>query len=222
MKKSILLLEDDQQLSDTICQFLTYHDYDVLRAFDGHRAEDIAYEHSIDMMLLDVRVPLLDGFAFLKRLRNKGIQTPTIYITSLNGVEDVTKGFEMGCDDYIRKPFALKELLVRIESLLNRYDKSHNSLIHLSEHLQFNTQSLTLTQKGCIVGLKTKEKKLLLLFLQHPNELLEYVAIFKALWEYHEEPSHESLRTYIKSLRKLLGKEKIATVRNIGYTFVQQ
>ncbi|NOR55324.1 MAG: response regulator, partial [Sulfurovum sp.] len=105
MTASILLLEDDQQLSDTIKQFLEYQGYEVFCAYDGLQAQDLAYEKKIDLMLLDVKVPNQNGFDFLQTLRDDGIETPAIFITSLNSVEDVTRGFNIGCDDYIRKPF---------------------------------------------------------------------------------------------------------------------
>jgi DNA-binding response OmpR family regulator len=107
MTTSILLLEDDIQLNDTVKQFLELKGYEVYVAYDGLQAEEIAYEKHIDLMLLDVKVPQLSGFDFLKRIRNEGRETPAIFITSLNSVEDVEKGFALGCDDYIRKPFSL-------------------------------------------------------------------------------------------------------------------
>jgi len=221
MTQTILLLEDDIQLSDTVKQFLEFKGYEVVYAYDGLEAQDMAYEKHIDLMLLDVKVPYVSGFEFLKKLRSEGKETPVIFITSLNGVEDVEKGFSLGCDDYIRKPFALKELLVRVESLLKRTYGTHEEKIDLGEGLQFDTKSLLLTQENKRVSLKAKELKLLALFLQHPNDLLDYDKIFEALWEYDKEPSAGSLRTYIKTLRATLGKEKIETIKNIGYRFVK-
>jgi DNA-binding response OmpR family regulator len=222
MQQSLLLLEDDLQLSDTVKQFLTLKGYDVWCAYDGLQAQEIIYEKHIDLMLLDVKVPHLDGFTLLKQVREEGTEIPAIFITSLNSVEDVEKGFELGCDDYIRKPFALKELLVRIEALLKRSYGTHEEKVLIDEGLLFDTKELTLTANGERVSLKTKELKLMALFLQHPNELLSYDKIFKALWEYDESPSGGSLRTYIKTLRSVIGKEKIETVKNIGYRFVKQ
>lgn len=220
MTQTILLLEDDLQLSDTVKQFLEFKGYQVLCAYDGLQAEDIAYEKYIDLMLLDVKVPHMNGFDFLKALRSEGKDTPAIFITSLNSVKDVTQGFDSGCDDYIRKPFALKELLVRVESLLKRTYGTHEEKIDLGDGLLFDIKSLLLTQKNKRVSLKTKELKLLALFLQYPNELVEYEKIFEALWAYDEEPSAGSLRTYVKTLRSVIGKEKIETIKNIGYRFV--
>jgi DNA-binding response OmpR family regulator len=222
MQQTLLLLEDDLQLSDTVKQFLTLKGYDVWCAYDGLQVQEIMYEKHIDLMLLDVKVPHLDGFGLLKQVRGEGTEVPAIFITSLNSVEDVEKGFELGCDDYIRKPFALKELLVRIEALLKRSYGTHEEKVLIDEGLLFDTKELTLTANGERVSLKTKELKLMALFLQHPNELLSYDKIFEALWEYDESPSGGSLRTYIKTLRSVIGKEKIETVKNVGYRFVKQ
>jgi DNA-binding response OmpR family regulator len=222
MTQTILLLEDDLQLSDTVKRFLELKGYEVQCAYDGLQAQEIMYEKHIDLMLLDVKVPYLSGFEFLKNARDEGNTIPAIFITSLNSVKNVTEGFDSGCDDYIRKPFALKELLVRVESLLKRSYGSYDERIELGGGLWFDTRSLLLMRGSQRVALKTKELKLLALFLQYPNELLEYEKIFEALWEYEEEPSSGSLRAYIKTLRAEIGKEKIETVKNIGYRFVTE
>ena len=221
MSQTLLLLEDDLQLSDTVKQFLEFKGYTVHCAYDGLQAQEIVYEKRIDLMLLDVKVPLLNGFEFLKNLRKEGKEIPAIFITSLNSVDDVEKGFDVGCDDYIRKPFALKELLVRVESLLKRSFGSYDEKIDLGEGIVFDTKELLLTQNNQRMPLKTKELKLLSLFLQNANELVTYEKINEALWEYDEEPSAGSLRTYIKTLRSSIGKETIETIKNVGYRFVQ-
>lgn len=220
MPSSILLLEDDIQLSDTVKQFLEIKGYNVHVAYDGYQAEEIAYEKHIDLMLLDVKVPLMNGFDVLKNVRAEGKETPTIFITSLNSVEDVEKGFSVGCDDYIRKPFSLKELLVRVESLLKRTFGTHSDKILLEEGLFFDTKELILIKDEKKIPLKTKEFTLLSLFLKHPNELINYETINKTLWAYDELPSSGSLRTYIKRIRAVIGKEKIETIKNVGYRFV--
>ncbi len=222
MKASILLLEDDQQLSDTVKQFLEYQGYEVFCAYDGLQAQDLAYEKQIDLMLLDIKVPHLDGFDFLQTMRDKNVQTPAIFITSLNAVEDVTRGFDIGCDDYIRKPFALKELQARMEALLKRRYGTYEEKIDLGEGLLFDIQENLLTQDNQRVPLKTKEAKLLSLFLEYPNELLTYDKIFEHLWEYDEKPSAGSLRSYVKTARTFLGKENIETIKNVGYRFVKE
>lgn len=222
MSVSILLLEDDQQLSDTVKQFLEYQGYKVLCAFDGLKAQDIVYENQIDLMLLDVKVPQQDGFDFLQTIRDNGNQTPAMFITSLNALDDVTRGFDIGCDDYIRKPFALKELLVRIEALLKRRYGTYNDKIDLGNGLVFDLKEVLLTKGNQKIPLKNKEAKLLTLFLEYPNELLTYDKIFERLWEYGEDPSAGSLRAYVQTVRSLVGKENIETVKSVGYRFVKE
>ena len=222
MMASILLLEDDKQLSETIKQFLEYQGYQVICAYDGPQAHDVVYEKQIDLMLLDVKVPEQNGFDFLQKIRNENIKTPAIFITSLNSVDDVTRGFDIGCDDYIRKPFALKELHVRVESLLKRRYGTYEEKIDLGNGLIFNFKELFLMKDNKKVQLKNKEAKLLTLFLEYPNELLTYNKIFEKLWEYGETPSAGSLRAYVQTIRSYLGKENIETIKNVGYRFVKE
>ena len=219
--QNILLLEDDIQLSDTIKQFLDYSGYMVYPAYDASQAKDILYEKSIDLILLDVKVPHQNGFDLLQEVRNMGNFTPAIFITSLNAVDDVTRGFDIGCDDYIRKPFALKELLVRVESLIKRHYGTQSDIVDLGNGYLFDIKGLFLEKKGKKIALKTKESKLLSLFLKHTNKLLTYDAIYAVLWEYDENPSQGSLRAYVNSLRNLLGKESIETIKHTGYRFVK-
>jgi len=222
MLVTILLLEDDQQLSDTVKQFLEYQGYEVLCAYDGLQAQDLVYEKQIDLMLLDIKVPHQDGFDFLETVRAKDVETPAIFITSLNSVEDVTRGFDIGCDDYIRKPFELKELLVRVQALLKRRYGTYKEKVDLGNGLFFDIKESFLTQDNQKVPLKNKEAKLLSLFLEYPNELLTYDKIFERLWEYDEEPSAGSLRAYVQTVRSFLGKENIETIKNVGYRFVKE
>jgi len=222
MSATILLLEDDQQLSDTVKKFLEYQGYEVYCAYDGLQAQDLVYEKQIDLMLLDIKVPHQNGFDFLETVRANDVETPAIFITSLNSVEDVTRGFDIGCDDYIRKPFELKELLVRVQALLKRRYGTYKEKVDLGNGLFFDIKESFLTQDNQKVPLKNKEAKLLSLFLEYPNELLTYDKIFERLWEYNEEPSAGSLRAYVQTVRSFLGKENIETIKNIGYRFVKE
>jgi DNA-binding response OmpR family regulator len=215
----ILLLEDDLQLSDTIKQFLEYKGYLVYTAYSAYDAKDILYEEQIDLMLLDVKVPHQNGFDLLAEIREGANVTPAIFITSLNSVDDVTRGFNVGCDDYIRKPFALKELLVRIKAILRRQNIDEN--IKLEHGYSFNFGKNLLLKDGKSVTIRTKELKLLKLFLKNPDRLLNYEEIFNELWSYNEPPSYGSLRAYISTIRTIVGKDKIATIKNVGYRYVK-
>ncbi len=220
MPRTLLLLEDDLQLNDTVKQFLEHHGYRVLSAYDAHQAKDLLYENPVDLMLLDIKVPYQNGFDLLAELRKQGDKRPAIFITSLHGVEDVSRGFDAGCDDYIRKPFALKELLVRIEAQLRKAYGEQKACIDIDETIRYYPEELILEIADQSVTLKQKEAKLLTLLLENQNTLLSYEQINHTLWEYDETPSAGSLRTYIKTLRAYLGKERIETVKNVGYRFV--
>ncbi len=219
MQRKILLLEDDITLSDTITEYLQDADFEVICAYDGEEAIEKVYEKRFDLLLLDVNVPLLNGFKVLKQIRENQDKTPAIFITSLNSMESLEEGFDSGCDDYIRKPFVLKELLLRVNTILKREYSSKDEIIKIDENLSFDMKSYTLFKNGEALMLHNKELKLLKLFLLNPNELLVHERIHEHVWEYDEDISDTSLRTYIKNLRKILGKDKIVSLKKLGYRF---
>ena len=216
----LLLLEDDMNLNETISDFLKDEDFEVISTYSGEEAQETIYENNFDLLLLDVNVPPPNGFELLKTLREQGVTAPAIFLTSLNGMEDLEKGFDSGCDDYIRKPFALKELLLRIQTILKRsFYHLAQERVELSKDIFYDTRSQTLYQNEKALELQQKEQKLLQLFLQNPNVALTHERIMNHLWSYDEEPSDLSLRTYIKNLRKILGKESIESIKRYGYKF---
>lgn len=222
-KPKILLLEDDTNLSETIGEFLEENGFAVEYVYDGNVALEKIYETKYDLLLLDVNVPGMRGFALLKEARKMNVLVPAIFITSLNSIDDLSVGFESGCDDYIRKPFELKELLLRIKTLLGR-DFFHPPApkLPIDSHLSYDTQTGELYQEGQRVALGNKESRLLKIFLQHKNELILHETLYDRLWDYDETPSESALRTYIKNLRKILGKEKIVSIKKIGYKLVTE
>ena len=220
MKAKILLLEDDMTLSETVVEFLEDNGYEVLPAYDGEAASDLIYEQKFDLFLLDVNVPFLNGFELLKQKRKEGVETPAIYITSLNSMDSLETGYDSGCDDYIRKPFALKELLLRVETIVKRgFFHSSTSRLTIDENIEYDTDSNLLYVQGKAKQLNSKESLLLKMFLQHENELVVHEVIYETLWSYDETPSENALRTYIKNLRKIIGKEKIVSIKKLGYRF---
>ncbi len=219
--RKILLLEDDASLHETIREDLEEQGYIVISAYDGYEAQDRLYEHRFDLLLLDVNVPEVDGFALLEAARKEGVETPAIFLTARESVDDLEKGFRSGADDYLRKPFALRELRIRIETLLKRsYSPQRTETIDLGKGVHYDLKAQRLETPKGTVTLGRKEGRLLELFLRHPGEILSHERIYDALWEYPEEPSDDSLRTYIKKLRKLLGKERIVSIKKQGYRYV--
>jgi len=218
--KKILLLEDDVNLSETLEEFLIDEGFEVDCVYDGSSAEDSIYEHHYDLLLLDVNVPSPNGFELLKSSRDAGKTTPAVFITSLNSTDDLTKGFDSGCDDYIRKPFELKELLLRINNILKRnfYHNPSETLVIDKEFL-YDIEADELQRNGERVALHNKEKVLLKLFLQHSNQQVSHEVINEHLWGFDEASSDTALRTYIKNLRKILGKDRIVSIKRYGYKF---
>jgi len=221
MKSKILLLEDDYNLSETISEYFEEQGFEIVCVFDGEEAFFKAYEESFDLYLFDVNVPKKSGFEVLKELRDNGKTTPAIFITSLNSMNSLEEGFLSGCDDYIRKPFELKELLLRVQVLIKREFPKKNEIIQITSNITFNSISNELKYDCELIKLNLKEIKLLKLFLQNPNELLSHDRIYDFVWDYDEEHSDNSLRTYIKNLRKILGKDKIVSLKKLGYKFNQ-
>jgi len=222
-KAKILLLEDDSTLNDTITEFLEDEGYSIDSVYDGYEAQDRLYESKYDLLLLDVNTPGVDGFTVLKEARDSGVVSPTIFITSLDGVDDLEKGFQSGCDDYIRKPFVLKELLIRVETLLRR-EFFHESadLISLGNGVEYNTKSNEVLIDGVAETLGNKESALFKLFMKHTNEVISHDRIYKELWDFDETPSDTALRTYIKNIRKLIGKDRIVSIKKQGYKFTSK
>ncbi|MCF6329966.1 MAG: response regulator transcription factor [Sulfurimonas sp.] len=220
MKTKIFLLEDDLTLCETIVDFLEDNDFEVVTAYDGEEASDIIYEQTFDLFLLDVNVPRINGFELLKQKREDGVKTPAIYITSLNSIDSLEDGYKSGCDDYIRKPFILKELLFRIKTIIKRnFFHESNAKIKIDENIEYDTELNLLFVNSKQIQLNTKTSLLLKLFLQNQEEVISHERIYDTLWSYEESASENALRTYIKNLRKIIGKEKIVSIKKIGYRF---
>ena len=220
MKKKLLLLEDDIALNETVVDYFENLEFDVTPVYDGNSAQDAIYENNFDLLLLDVNVPDMNGFEILKNVREQGITTPAIFITSLNSMTDVENGYNSGCDDYIRKPFALKELKLRVETILKRdFFHNDNSKVEIDTNIYYDTHSDLLTIDSQEIQLNNKDAKLLKLFLKNKDNLITHETIYATLWEYGEDISESALRTYIKNLRKHLGKEKIVSIKKLGYRF---
>lgn len=215
----ILLLEDDYTLSSIIEEFLSEKGFNVTCVYDGESAIDAGYETSYDLLLLDVKVPHQNGFEVLKKLRNNHRNTPAMFITSLNSIEDLSLAYDAGCDDYLKKPFELKELEFRIRALLKR--SAPYSEVTVKEGITFDSRSGRLNCHGEETILARKEAKILKVLLSNPDTLVSSAELIGSVWEFNEEASEETLRTHIKNLRKLLGKETIINIRGQGYQIAQ-
>jgi len=213
----IFLLEDDSALFENVCEFLEENGFEVKGAANYQNALEILYENHFDLLLLDVNIPGGEGFSLLKKIRANHDKTPAIFITSYGSLEDLQKGFESGCDDYLRKPFALQELLIRIKSLIKR--TYQNSMENIGDGIEFCPDQNCVVKNDKTYELSKKETELLKLFAANQNSILSHEFLFEKIWGWDEEPSELSLRAYIKNIRKILGHEAIKTIRGSGYVF---
>lgn len=216
----ILYLEDDLILSETIEEFLHEEGYEVVALYDGEDVLNELFHNNFDLLIFDVQVPSINGFELLKELRSSNINTLAIFTTSLNSIDDISIGYEVGADDYIRKPFLPKELLLRIKALLKREFKVHDELIEIGENISFNMHSNELYVNNKPVVLNLKETLLLKILLKHKNECVIFDELYEYVWSYDETHSYLSLRTYIKTLRSHIGKDRIISIKKIGYKLV--
>lgn len=214
----ILLLEDDLILNEIIEEYLISQEHEVIAAFSGNEAQDYLYSQTFDLLILDVNVPFVSGFELLKELRTQNIKTPTIFITSLNMVEDMQKGFDSGCDDYLKKPFELKELDLRINNIKRLFNITPKELINISKDTFLDIQNLLIIKNNQKIHLAKKECEVLQ-YLINSSKTVSIEELSLNLWAYEDNPNDSTIRTYIKNLRKILGEEKIINIRGVGYRF---
>ena len=213
----ILLLEDDALLGEIIKEHLQGMDHDTVWVENGLEAENQALSGNFDMWLFDINVPGLDGFELLEGLRRVDKQTPAIYISAQNQAQAVSQGFALGADDYLKKPFEMVELEARIGYIQKRLGM--DEVTPISASISFDRSKRHLLIEGKIEKLSPKESALLYYFLQHPKQVHSHETLCDAVWGLEDAPTDTVLRTYIKKLRQLLGREMIATIHGEGYSF---
>ena len=215
----ILLLEDDEILNELISSFLKKKGYEIENFFDGEEAQDALYANNFDLLLLDVNVPNINGFELLKELREQNINTPAIFLTSLNATEDLKEGFLSGCDDYIRKPFEFEELDLRIENIKRLYKIDSLHVENISPDTFYNYDSSSLHVNNKTYNLSKKETQILEYFLKNRNRTISIEELGLNIWSFEDRPTDSTIRTYIKNLRKIFESEVITTLKGVGYRF---
>ena len=215
----ILLLEDDLILSEVIVEHLEYYNYDVTPIYNGVDAETLLFEEKFDLLLLDVNVPLLNGFELLKSLRESGNHTPTIFITSMNSSKDVSEGFELGANDYLKKPFEMIELKARIDNIKRHFKIDDERILKVSSVVSYDFEKYILYLEKREERLSKKEGEILSYLLHNRGKVISNDELMVNIWSYDTAPTPATIRTYIKTLRKHLGEEMISTIRGVGYVF---
>ncbi|AXH13723.1 DNA-binding response regulator [Malaciobacter mytili LMG 24559] len=213
----VLLLEDDTLLNEIIEEFLEELDYEVVSTHDGQEALETIYEDHFDLLILDVNVPSINGFDLLKSLKDNKIDIPTIYITSLHTSKDIQEGFESGADDYIKKPFHLSELKLRINNIKRLRQIDNSGQVKLNNEISYNYDTKYITVEKQETHLSKTEAKVFEYLIKNKNRAVSIEEISLNNWLYDEAPTATTIRTYIKNLRKILGKDKILNLKAVGY-----
>lgn len=206
-KLKILLLEDDTILAQTMVQILEQENYDVTLVSDGEEVMEYTYENRYDLYLFDVNVPLIDGMETLKLLRQADDTTPTFFITALIDIKSTLKGFDCGCDDYIKKPFDLDELLARIQATLKR----KNPVVQ-HKNITFDLLESRVLKDDIEVALGSVEKEIFSLLIRNVGMTVNKSTFF----DYMNKPSEPALRVLISKLKKVLDLE-ISNIKGVGY-----
>lgn len=213
----ILLLEDDYTYKESIKEFLEEMGYEVDDFEDGESALNAIYEKPYHLLLLDIRVPKLDGYEILKAVRKAKIDVPIIFITSLTDINNLSLGYELGCNDYIRKPFSLKELKYRVSQTINSYHL-HTTLesIMLPNGYTYSIENSALFYQEKEVTLSSYEKKLIFLLIKNRGNFISIDTIKEYVWE-GKEVGDTDIRMAIKKIRDKTNKAFILTSKGIGY-----
>jgi len=213
----ILILEDESVLAMSMQEFLTDCGYEVNCYGDSDSAYDAIFNNSYDLLLLDVKVMgEQNGFEMLESLRKESVDTPAIFITSLTDIDDLTRGYECGGCDYIRKPFDLTELKLRVEQAvkLHCFSTTQENII-LPDGYQYDVKRMKLLLDGEEILLAKKETKILELLIKQRGYVVGCDMFLSEVWDEWVDPTN--IRMQVGSLRKKLKKDFIKTVRGMGY-----
>lgn len=211
----ILLLEDEYSLRISIEEFLKDIGYSVDGFTDGLDAYNAIYDKSYDLLLLDVNVPSLNGFELLERIRKDNKNEPAIFLTSMTDMNCLKKGYEYGCCDYIRKPFDLEELELRIEQALVHFSDDDSSRVKITCDIYYDMKKTKLTIQDEEIVLRKTEKDMLELLLKHKNSVVSTEMFQDAVWGEYVEPA--TIRVQLNNLRKKLPDTVIKNRRGLGY-----
>ncbi|GAB4209612.1 MAG: response regulator transcription factor [Bacteroidia bacterium] len=220
-KIKILLAEDDENLSFMLEQYLIQKGYDVTVKANGEEAFDIFCKKKFDLLILDVMMPKLDGFALARKIRQINTDIPIIFLTAKGSKEDTLEGFNSGADDYITKPFSMDELIARINAILKRTNvykaiESTETVFEIGDYtFNYAVKQLIHRPTKDTMRLTTKESDLMRLFAIHKNSLLDRSFALKSIWGDDNYYNSRSMDVYIAKLRKYLSKDPNISIVNV-------
>lgn len=226
---SILLVEDEEALHETLKMNLGLEGYDVVSAYDGQQALEKLEGEYFDLVVLDIMLPEIDGIGVLETMRIKKIDSPVLILSARNASADRILGLKKGADDYLAKPFALEELLLRIEKLLQKSKKQSpetgatNTYSFGGHTINFSAQEATL-KNGETVSLSKKEAMLIQLLIEHSNKVVTREVILRTVWGYNVFPTTRTIDNFLLNIRKYFEEDSRSpryfhSVRGVGYKF---
>ena len=218
MSIKLLLLEDDLLFGESIQDVLEEEGYAVTLCRNGHEALEATYVEKFDGYLLDINVPLVDGLSLLHSLRTADDQTPAMFLTSYCDMQTLSSAYENGADDYLKKPFEIQELIVRLKVLIRR--SKLNSQQHCLGSLTLDEFHKRILLDENQITLTPKEYQLMALLIRNSGEVVTKEMMIDELWSASEMMSEGAIRVYINRLKHLIGSAQIHNVRGFGYRLV--
>ena len=218
----ILVVDDEHSIVDAVATSLRYEGFAVDTAMTGRAGLEIARSADLDLVVLDVMMPDLDGFEVARRMREEGIKTPILFLTAKADLEDKARGFGLGADDYVAKPFSLAEVVMRVQAILRRSGAAaagSSAVLRFSD-VTMDVDAHQVTRAGAPVPLTATEFRLLHLFLLNPGRVLSKAQILEHVWQYDFDGESNILETYMSYVRRKLserGGPLLHTVRLVGY-----
>ncbi|QBD75882.1 response regulator transcription factor [Ktedonosporobacter rubrisoli] len=216
----ILVIEDNHRLSSSLASNLEHEGYSVDAAYDGQEGQDLAELTSYDLIILDILLPKKDGLEVCRELRRRRIHTPILLLTARDGIEDRVKGLDCGADDYLVKPFAMRELLARLRALLRRHQPYKNGKLEIGD-LIVDPATHIVEREGQPIELTPREFALLEYLMYHPNQVVTRDMIEQHIWNYDFECESNVIDVYVRRLRRKIdapfATKLLTTIRGIGY-----
>ena len=215
----ILLLEDDIILAELIKEYLEENFYIITHEYSGEKAYEEIYTNKYDLLIFDINVPNITGLEVLKNFRNDGFTTPTIFLSASSNIYDIEKAYDLGGNDFIKKPFELQELKIRIEYIKKTLLLQSKDVTIINNNISFDIQNRTIIKNKKNIRLPKKEAQIICYFLKNKNRIISTDELIINIWDYAEVPTIATIRTYIKNIRKVLDHKYLETVKGIGYIF---
>lgn len=220
----ILLVDDETELSDPLSRILLQEGYEVDVADNGAAGVELALQNRYDLLILDWMLPHKSGLEICRQVRSHSLTTPVLFLTAKDTIDDRVDGLDAGADDYLVKPFELRELLARVRALLRRstLETPESDRLKVAD-LELDIEDRVAYRSGKAISLSEKEIELLTFFMQHPDRLLTHEEIYSYLWQADEQPSSNVLAALVRLLRRKIEikgeTQLIHTVYGKGYRF---